>query len=305
MSQWPTMNTLVAPPASGTTATAAANPRRRPRLDLAITPLVRSDGDVQLGWDPDRAVLIRPPRGVTGGDLAALLKRADGTASSAALADVAEAIGLDRRELSDLLDGLTEHGLLSWTGQNQLADLSAVHVHGRGPLSDAICGALALGGVQPTRSTGRMSLRRGRPPLLVVLADDLVVDPCLVSELVGARITHLSVRLRDGIGMVGPLVLPGRTSCLRCAHLHRADHDAEWPLLAAQLLGRVGHGSAAAVRATAGIALGQIELLCGDRTLGGPPPRTLDATIEVDHYRARLRRRVWSAHPRCGCGAYR
>ncbi|MEO9220570.1 MAG: cyclodehydratase [Mycobacteriaceae bacterium] len=303
------MNTLVATPAGGVATvaapTAATNPRRCPRLNLAITPLVRSDGDVQLGWDPDRAVLIRPPRGVTGGDLAALLKRADGTASSAALADAGEAIRLDRRELSDLLDELAEHGLLSWAGPPQLVDRPAVHVRGRGPLSDAICGALALGGVQPTRSTGRMSIRRGRPPLLVVLADDLVVDPCLVAELVGARIAHLSVRLRDGVGMVGPLVLPGRTSCLRCADLHRADHDAEWPLLAAQLLGRVGHGSAAAVRATAGIALGQIELLCDGHTLGGPPPRTLDATIEVDHHRARLRRRVWSAHPRCGCGAHR
>jgi len=30
-----------------------------------------------------------------------------------------------------------------------------------------------------------------------------------------ARITHSPVRVRDGAGLVGPLVLPGVTRCLR------------------------------------------------------------------------------------------
>jgi hypothetical protein len=32
----------------------------------------------------------------------------------------------------------------------------------------------------------------------------------------------------------GPLVVPGRTSCLRCQHLHRRDADPSWPLLSVQ-----------------------------------------------------------------------
>jgi hypothetical protein len=31
---------------------------------------------------------------------------------------------------------------------------------------------------------------------------------------VTARVAHLPVRLRDGAGLVGPLVIPGVTSCL-------------------------------------------------------------------------------------------
>jgi bacteriocin biosynthesis cyclodehydratase domain-containing protein len=280
------------------------NARRRPLLNLAITLLTRASGDLQLGWDPDRAVLIRPPAGVSVAHLAALLNQADGARSCADIADAADAIGVSPHELGVLLDELAHRGLLSWAPQPPLVGACSVHLHGRGPLADALCDALALSGTRPTRSIGRLAVQHGWPAL-VVLADDLVTDPCLVSDLVAARISHLSVRMRDGIGMVGPLVLPGRTSCLRCADLHRSDHDPEWPLLAAQLLGKVGHGSPAAVRVTTGIALGQIEHLLGAHAVGHGPPRALDATIEVDPHRAELRRRVWSPHPRCGCGASR
>ena len=45
---------------------------------------------------------------------------------------------------------------------------------------------------------------------------------------------HLHVGVLGDRAVVGPLVVPGLTSCLRCAHLHRRDADAAWPLLAVQ-----------------------------------------------------------------------
>lgn len=36
--------------------------------------LLRPDGAVQVGWDPRRAVLVRPPHGLTTAGLAALLR---------------------------------------------------------------------------------------------------------------------------------------------------------------------------------------------------------------------------------------
>ncbi|MGZ4516685.1 MAG: hypothetical protein ACXVXN_02020 [Mycobacteriaceae bacterium] len=280
---------------------------KRPVLDPALTILTRSSGEVQVGWDPERAVLIRPPVGVATRSLAALLNHVDGTRSRAELAVTATSAGVGAAELDLMLGELAGVGLLTWTSPPGLAASSAVHVHGRGPLSDAICGAMAMSGICLTRSRDRVSVPREWPtvPALVVLADELVADPCLASDLAGSRIAHLAVRLRDGIGMVGPLVLPGRTSCLRCGDLHRADRDPEWPTLAAQLLGQVGHGSAAAVRATAGIALGQIEHLLRGHVAGEAPPRSLNATIEIDPRRAELHRRVWTPHHRCACGAHR
>ena len=49
---------------------------------------------------------------------------------------------------------------------------------------------------------------------LVVLADDLLADPRMVRDLHSRGVPHLAVRVRDGTGLVGPLVIPGVTSCL-------------------------------------------------------------------------------------------
>ncbi len=45
---------------------------------------------------------------------------------------------------------------------------------------------------------------------------------------------HLHIGVLGERAIVGPLVVPGRTSCLRCAHLHKRDADPSWPLLAVQ-----------------------------------------------------------------------
>ena len=49
---------------------------------------------------------------------------------------------------------------------------------------------------------------------LVVLSDSLVADPRMVRDLHSQGVPHLAVRVRDGTGLVGPLGIPGVTSCL-------------------------------------------------------------------------------------------
>lgn len=139
---------------------------RRPMLDPAIAMLIRSSGDLQLGWDPDRAVLIRPPRGVPASAVATLLDRADGSTSYANLVTAAVSIGIGPEEMAELINELVAMGVLSWAPPPQLTRAAHMHVHGRGPLSDAICQGLALGGQQPSRSHGRLPARRGYPELV-------------------------------------------------------------------------------------------------------------------------------------------
>lgn len=282
---------------------------RLPRLTPAVAVLVRRCGDVQVGWDPDRAVLIRPPDPRAAVSLATLLRAVDGVRTVDELGGLAVAAGLDPTELTELFDDLADVGLLHWGLPAGTGPRPLVHVHGRGPLTDALRDSLPLTGSRVTASHGSdLPLTelpsRAPVPALVLLTDDLVVDPCVVSELVATHTPHLHVRLRDGVGIVGPLVLPGRSSCLRCADLHRSDADPEWPSLAAQLLGRTGHGSAAAVRATAALALAQVEHLLRGPSSGEPEPGTLEATLELDVAGLSLQRRPWSPHPRCGCGAH-
>jgi hypothetical protein len=46
------------------------------------------------------------------------------------------------------------------------------------------------------------------------LSGNLVADPRMLRELHSQGIAHLAVRVRDGSGLVGPLVVPGVISCL-------------------------------------------------------------------------------------------
>lgn len=220
--------------------------------------------------------------------------------------------------------------------ERQRAGSTAVVV-GRGPLAVGIVEGLVLAGVGTVHTdtggevraddlgTGyvdadrgadrltatRAAVRRlvpgagtGPPPLrlvpdLVVLADE-IPQPVALTALHAGGITHLPVRLRDGIGIVGPLVLPGRSTCLSCIELRRAAQDRDWPLAAAQLAGTAGRADPSCVAATVGLATAQ-ALVALDGT--GPPPPALDATLELDVVAGTLRRKEWSADPECHCRA--
>ena len=138
-------------------------------------------------------------------------------------------------------------------------------------------------------------------PDLVVLADAQAVAPRRTERLLGDGVAHLAVRLRDGVGVVGPLVLPGRSACLRCLDLHRAAREPGWPGVATQLVGATGRADPACVAATA--ALGTAQALAAlDDTAA---PAVLDATVEIDVTAATLATRRWSRHPDCPCGGRR
>ena len=87
------------------------------------------------------------------------------------------------------------------------------------------------------------------PPDLVVLAVDAPVDPERRNALHARSAAHLLVQVSGGTGAVGPLVLPGLTSCLRCADLHRLDRDPAWDALAVQLAVPQRHRGASEVAA--------------------------------------------------------
>jgi hypothetical protein len=268
-------------------------------LNPAMPVLRRPDGAVQVGWDPRRAVLVRPPIGLSSASLADVLRTLQ---SGATLAELRARFAVDAGEL---VASLIAAGVVT-TSKRRRPRCASIRIHGRGPLSDLLAGGLRCSGARVTRS----SITQAAPPDttdLVVLSDSLVADPRLVRELHSGGVSHLAVRLRDGTGLVGPLVIPGVTSCLECADLHRSDRDAAWPAVASQLRDTVGSADRATVLATAALALNQVDrviqaLRRGDdvRTSAEPPP-TLDTTLEFDVNAGAIVARRWSRHPRCWC----
>ena len=170
--------------------------------------------------------------------------------------------------------------------------------------------------------------RRGRPDLLVLAADR--IDGIAPDEGDDAELWQrplLVAGVRETTGVVGPLVLPGLTSCLRCQHLHRCDRDPSWPRLAAALAGRSTPGPAcdlALSALVAALAAGQaLQALDGDLPTVEPDhsqpsdrgdprhgatsitrlPPVVGGTLELSLHDWQLRRRSWPVHQRCVCSA--
>jgi hypothetical protein len=110
---------------------------------------------------------------------------------------------------------------------------------------------------------------------------------------------HLVVRLDSDHGTVGPLVIPGLTSCVRCADLHRLDRDPAWNALAVQLTlpHRASTASEVAL-ATVVAGLGAVQVL---DFLDGGSPAAVDGALEMYPPDWRVRRRSWPVHPACDC----
>ncbi|WP_420750043.1 hypothetical protein [Rhodococcus sp. O3] len=274
-----------------------------PALDPCLELLRRPDGTVQLGWGPETGALLVPPEGIDTFDLLTVLRMLDGRhPRETVLAHVADR-GMDAAAVDAILDDLVAYGALrdpvAHTGP--VTTEPRVRIHGDGPIADAVAAHLTVSSVRVSRSGSypQTSDVTTWNVHCVLLTDDLTPDPNLVVDLMRHRIPHLPVRLRDGCGVVGPFVVPGRTSCLRCADLARTDLDPAWPHLATQLWGRVGRADPAAVLATAAVAVGQIDALAAGRPEN--TPILIDRTLEVDLGAHRFTTRRWFRHPRCTC----
>ncbi|MFI6994372.1 hypothetical protein [Nonomuraea wenchangensis] len=135
-------------------------------------------------------------------------------------------------------------------------------------------------------------------PDLVVIAPVTPLDGVLANELTALGIPHLLASAFEGHGMVGPLVLPGRTACLHCLDLARRDRDPAWAIVTATVGGYPpGEIACDATLATlvaaqaVGHALAHLDGKDSAVTNG-----TMDVTPDW-----RWKRSAWEQHPHCRC----
>src|SRR3954452_575670 len=209
--------------------------------------------------------------------------------------------------------GSTVVALLAAAGVGQVVcvDAGAVHAADLTPAgADEPDGTprsqAAVDRAQRRYGADRVIAKTSRPPALAIVAP----VGCMPAPEVVATVRdlpHLFVQVRETTALVGPFVVPGRTTCWRCVQIARSDRDACWPALAAHLTGAtppvepadVALSSVAASLAVVH-ALGWLDREAGVRAAGVP---SLDGIVELDLRDGRLRRRSLAPHPDCGCGA--
>ncbi|GAA1435258.1 ThiF family adenylyltransferase [Microlunatus lacustris] len=300
-------------PGPHTAAVAPPPPDALPRLRPGTPVLRRGPDAVQVGLEPGRAVVLH------GAGPRALLRHLDGTTPRSRLDVTAAAAGLDRYEVEEVLHVLAAAGLLE-TGAGSVHD-RAVRLVGSGQLGQRLAellleagvdlhladaadaSAVADGGPLPRSSAGRLrtvdhwSKPDGRLlPLTAVAVDTVEVDRVLTTHLLRTDQPHLVLRSSGSGVTVGPLVLPGRTACLRCTDLTRRDTDPAWPVLLEQLV-RL-HRPASPVAAAWGAAVAAAQVLAH---LAGVVPESAGATLDLDGADHLMRWRPWPRHAACGC----
>ena len=147
------------------------------------------------------------------------------------------------------------------------------------------------------RTAASRGNRAGRLDLVVLVEED-VADPLRYRQLLDDDVPHLSVVVREASVLVGPLVRPGRSACLRCVDLHRADLDPAWPVVASQLVGRQARRGVETTLAATGSALAVSQALAH---LDGRPTALSSASLEIRLPDALPRRLSWPMHPACDC----
>lgn len=293
---------------------------RRPLLSPAVPVLRRGPAQLQVGLEPT-AVVVRHRAA------AALLEHLDGHNDLAALRRLAAGSGMAPAEVDAVLHTLNEAGLLGPPSRTAVPAGTAVRLVGLGPLGQQLLRPLLAAGLRvyaaddrpdPTR---RRALRLAdledlpRPrgggltvvshwskpehvelALTVVAPDTVEPDRLLTDALLRGDQPHLVLRAAGRAVTVGPLVLPGRTACLRCTDLTRRDADPGWPLLLGQLVALRLRTPPALLAWAAGLGAAQVLA-----HLQGQLPESAGATVELGEHDHLMRWRAWPVHSSCGC----
>lgn len=340
---------------------------RRPRLTPVLRRLWRDAETLQLGVDPDRAVVLAGLHR----DARAVLPLLDGTRASDQVLRDASAHGCSPERAVQVLGLLQSAGALddaarpadlpaqlSLPERDRLAPEAAalrlirgsgggcdvlrrratarVAVHGAGRVGAPVAALLACAGVGfvdvadvPGALVRAEDCGVGGLPLTDIGTPRAAAVRRLLGQLAPATRTDalqapeltvlappdghaeapphdngpvLLARVVDGKGVVGPLVQPSASACLRCLDLHRADRDPDWPVVAAQLsqpARQVATADAAMTLAVAAQAAREaLAFLDGTR-----PPDSLGGTLELAPTQWRWRRRSWQVHPDCPCSS--
>lgn len=212
--------------------------------------------------------------------------------------------------------GATLVGLLAAAGVGHLAvhdpkPMRGYDVAPGGAGPSMVSRPRAEGALAAARATAPASLSPRRPgahvDLEVLCPDGPYFEAAGQDQLLAQGVPHLLAATYELVGVVGPLVIPGATACLRCLDLHRVDRDRQWPIVRAQLATPGRLLSRASTVTACDVVLATVvashAALAALAWLDNPGDAHVLAGAELE-IRPPLgvpKRRSWPRHPSCGC----
>jgi hypothetical protein len=301
----------------------------RPALKPGLLPVWRDRDTLQIGIDSRRAVAL------TGmGGIAWVVGLLDGSRDRAQVIQAAVDQGIPAETAERVLALLATAGALDDFPAGTLRALSApqrarlaaelataslahrdgdggartlarrlatqVRIHGGGRVGAGIASLLNTSGIGQVAPADPGDAGPGRPDLAVLVGRH---PPELRAGLMRERIPHLAASADEAIGVVGPLVIPGRTACLRCMDLTRTDRDPAWPLILAQLAGRGPDPLACDAPLAAAVAAQAAAQVLAFTDRPTAARAVTDGTLELVLPGWQWRRKTWPRHRDCSCGS--
>jgi hypothetical protein len=285
----------------------------RPRVRPGLHMLRRDVRTLQLGveWPGVAAVTDSPA-------VRAVLDAVDGFRDVSGVVLAVEAGGIPRDDAYQAVDALLDSGalvdqattkpatldaalwstmwLLSGPRGNAAAVLrsrhqTSVYVEGCGKVAGLVAQLVVAEHLRLTTTA--------EDATLVVLASDVETSRDRADDAMRRGVPFLCVGIRELVGLVGPFVVPGRTACLRCVDLARAQLDPCWTTLVASMQSNrptTPAGAPSLVTVTAGYASQEIALWAS-----GTLPATCDGVVEIPHGLGAVQTVPFQQHPECGC----
>lgn len=284
----------------------------RPMLRPGLQVLRRDAQTIQFGLDwPGVAALRETPA------LRAVLSQADGFKDTDGVVLAAADNDVAAQQARDALHLLIDCGILvdqaayrrdgvdeqTWAslwllaGPTRTADEVLAAQRDR---SVQVCGSgRAAQAVRRVLSQAAMQMADDDADLMLI-ASDVEHDRALADQAMRDGRPHLWVGVRDLVGVIGPLVQPGRTACIRCVDAAYTDRDRAWSTLVESAA--VHRRQAAACDPTVAALVGAWAAQEVVAWASGVRPQTSGAVVEVPMGFGDVQRHEFDLHPKCGCG---
>ena len=262
------------------------------RLRPTALPVRRAAGEVQFGMSPAHGIVLA---GLTESESELLLSLSE-SAGTARDVTLAERFGVPLERVVDFIDALRSNGLL--VPDTITAGTYRLCVPGRGIVVELVREHLEATGVDMVVEPDPTD--PGAADLAVLCGRDAIA-PDEGAAWQQARIAHLPVVLRDGEVIIGPLIHPGLSACLRCLDLHRRDRDRAWPRILSQITTPTSDLgiSVDAVPAHANTVAALVAMLARESLTTEQVATGVSWQISLPW--PEVRTRVWTAHPHCDC----